>query len=377
MRKRLVEYLLLISLVSSAFAQINQDLSIIGTPFNAVIPQDTKNLMSDGLEVERTIKFYEVVYNDSIVDVRFLKSSEPQANNLKFTIIPPDLGDYSKVSALVGFIYDGKKLIKTVLWIKTEDIEGRKKFFTDYNEDRDYMNDVGIIKVKNITTSIDVPFLLMGEKDYIRIGVQKTKRKKYVFQRFRNQPVIDMGLGASSGELTYSFDQYGYLANVTTKSLGVAASYYLGPIVIGVRSTIFNSNFYATYEYINGARTTGVNKDKHPLNKMQLGASIGVRVPLTKTIEIQPVGAYGSTFYFDPKYYPNYRFNQDEYFEHDKNDFFELGLRMNFIVGNQRAIYLIGMRNLQDWQPEGLGNGSEVQSELKMTRFEVGYSIGL
>lgn len=376
MKLRLTHFLILVALLYSGIAQVNQDPSIIGTPFSAEIPEDLKNRMTDE-KIERSINFYEVVYNDSLVDVRFLKSVEPQAEGLRFSIVPPDLNKYSKISTLVGFMYESKKLIQTFVWLKVEEEDGKKKFYTDYDQDRNYKNDIGLVSIKNITTSVDVPFLLNDKKDYVRISVQKTKRKKYVMQRFKNQPVIDMGLGAGSGELTYSYDNYGYLANVTTKSIGIGANYYIGPLVIGIRSTIQNSNFYATYEYINGARTTGVNKDKHPLNKMQLGGTFAIRLPLTRTIEVQPTGTYGYTYYFENKYYPNYRFDKEEFFEHNSSNYYEIGLRINFVVGNQRAIYLLGMRNYQDWSPTGLGSGSDLQSELKMTRFEVGYSIGL
>lgn len=374
MASRLIRFLILVALYSHAISQVNQDLSIIGTPFNAMIPQDTKNKMSNKT-VNRTIKFYEVIYNDSLIDVRFLRSVEPQAENLKFTIIPPDLGNYAKVSTLVGFMYESKNLIKTFVWLKVENEDGKKRFYTDYDQDKNYRNDNGLISIRNISSSVEVPILLNDQREYIKLSVQKTKRKKHILQRFKNQPVIDMGLGAGSGDLSYSFDNFGYLANFTTKNLGVTANYYIGPAIIGLRSSFQSSYFYATYETINGMTTLNVNRDKHPLNKMQLGGSFAFRVALSRTIEIQPSGTYGYTYYFDPKYYQN-RYS-DEFFELDKSPFYELGFRINFTVGNQRAIYLLGMKNFQEWEPKGLSGGSSFQSDLQMNRFEVGYAIGL
>ncbi|WP_420316649.1 hypothetical protein [Ekhidna sp.] len=373
---RIIHYVLLVSLLFSGVAQDGQggqDQFILNSSFNAMIPNDMKNKMATE-SINRKVQFYEVIYNDSLVDIRFLKSSIPQAKKLRFTISPPDLKNYTKISTLVGFIYDSDSLIETIVWLRTEDQEGKKRFFTDYNQDGNFKNDGDPITVRNITTTKDIPVLINGEKDLLRISVQKS-RTKFILKRFKNQPVLDMGLGVGSGELTYSHDNYSYLANFTNKSIRFAATYYIGPVVVGVRSSIENSNFYATYEIVNGKITTNVNKDKHPLNKMQLGGSLGLRAILTKTIEAQPLATYGYAYYFSPKYYPR-RFSE-EYHELDKSAFYEFGARMVFTVGNQRAIYLLVMRNFQEWEPVGLGGGSPFESSHKTTRFEVGYSIGL
>ncbi len=348
------------------------------TDYNQVdilLPDRSDNTSSvSGTE---TFNFSKALIRDKQINASFLKPFLKEGIDTRIDIVPPDFSNFVETYGLIGVFDQRIDLNKPFIWIVCIDKNGRKIIYSDRNQDRNFVNDGNPQVVNRTNTKTELSIYVEDKNIPIEFRFENGFKPKVLPKKkvaFKNQFVLDLGLGAGSGYLDYTYDQLQYESNFTIKNISINANYYLGPVVLGVSSSLQSSNFYTSREIIDGIRTLNVNRDTHPKTKIQMGLSLAYRLKLSQTIELHPLGTFGYTYYTsENKYFP--RKSEDDSYDVGRSNFREFGLRFVFIVGNQRSIYVIGTRNTQDWNPVDFGN-NDFESELKMTRFEVGYSIG-
>ena len=118
----------------------------------------------------------------------------------------------------------------------------------------------------------------------------------------------------------------------------------------------------------------GRNLDEHSKIRYRVGGIVGLRLSVTKNLEIQPYGVYGTTFYGSKYYYPN-KFRTETRFEHGSSQFAEGGIRFEFSVANYKTFYIGSGYSKLWWGPTGYFESLPV-SNLKVDYHSISFALG-
>lgn len=373
---------LLIALGINSYGQDVLPTSGLSGPLNGVemMPEEFRvNLASTK---EENVDFYHLTYRTPTIDLRLLKRYTKYNVPESIIITPPDLSAFDHTVVLVG-LYGDVDNPTIIIWLGGNYNYRNITFFLDVDQDRNFTNDNPPLKVKEGSDPINIVISNeLGEQNLwlsvpkVNVVTKKTKRKIY------DQLAIGITAGAGSGSLTYDDPNpstfHNYHVNISEKHFGLSLSYYSKYFILGLNASYQNHHFYASYDPEPGEIATtsiNVNRDLHSPNKSQLGLLTAIRLPLSSFIEFQPTFKLGMANYFNPEYKKN-KFS-DEAFALGTSMFYEFGVRMEFTVGVENAFFVEIAKNYQDWEPEVFSDSETFESAMKITKFAVGYNIGL
>ena len=97
-------------------------------------------------EIQKTMKFYQVNYRTSTVDLREIKKLVDEDIPDSVVIVPPNLKYFDHVVVLVGFVEGDASSM--VIWLAGNYNYRNITFFVDQEQDRDFTNDVDPIRMK-------------------------------------------------------------------------------------------------------------------------------------------------------------------------------------------------------------------------------------
>lgn len=345
---------------------------------SSILPEDIR-VNVPGQNNATNIQFYRLVYRTPTLDLRILDKYTKYDVPESIVIIPPDLSMFDHTMVLVG-LYGNEKDPDIVIWLAGNYNRNNITIFLDYDQDRDFNNDLtNPIRMKRGDAPRPVSLRTQRGVEQFMLGVPKQKiAVKRERARINKRPVIGFQAGAGTGELTYSYqstDLHEYYVNISEKNVGATISYYGLHYIVGTSFMLQNGYYYASYSSLNGNRTTQVNQDLHPPNKLQMGLYAAYRFQIGKHIEIQPLVRYGVTNYLN-KQYKSSRY-ADSGYDLKGNNFFEYGVKLEFGVGRTSVFFIELAKNNQDWKPEGLP-GTDLDSfdsEMFISKFNVGYSF--
>jgi hypothetical protein len=327
------------------------------------------------------IEFFHLKYRTSTLDLRVLKKYTKYDVPESIVLTPPDLTRYDHTMVLIG-IYGDPNDPKIVIWLAGNYNYNDITFFIDYDQDRNFTNDEGPLKIRRGAEPVEILLTPEGEQQRLSLAIPKVKVvAKKDKERIQNRIVAGFQAGAGSGDLTYSYTSSGssneYYVNISEKSFGASVSYYGKRFIAGINGSFQNHYHYASYNLIDGLQTTNTNQDLHAPNKIQISLYGAYRLKLTEFVEIQPVFKYGIAQYLNPEY-KKFK-HTDEAYALGSSQFYEVGMRLEFTAGKKNVFFLEFANNRQKWEPDGLPGTEEVsfESKVKISKFNVGFSVPL
>lgn len=377
---------ILVCLIGTVLLSIGQEQLPTSSGYNsllsgvAMMPEEFR--VNLGATNKENIEFYHLTYRTSTLDLRLLNKYTDYTVPESIVITPPDLSSFDHTVVLVG-LYGEKENPNIIIWLGGNYNYKNITFFLDYDQDRDFTNDKPSMKVKEGSEPINVVLKPeYGEQNLWlsvpKVNVTAKKEKRRIYNKF----TLGVTAGAGSGELTYVDSNpttyHNYYVNISEKHFGTNVSYYSRYFIVGINASFQNHHFYASYDlepHQTAASSINVNRDFHSPNKLQLGLQTAVRIPLSAFIEFQPTFKFGYASYFNPEYKKN-KFS-DEAYALSSSKFYELGARVEFTVGIENAFFVEFAKNKQDWAPEVLSDTDTFESNMKITKFVVGYNMSL
>ena len=364
-----------------------------GAALNPMMPDDFRVQLD--LEESIAVQFYQMTYSGSRLDLRRIKALHKDIPAYVDIVPPNNLDFYKDITVLVGVPEKGLVNDNTVvIWLAANFSTNSITLFSDDDQDRNFLNDPGLHEFQAGPSPRKILLKSKPEGGRDRVYyLSLPKRKKPSFDRNKrqrkiiNKLSIGMSLSTGSGGLEYSYENLDtgspawYNVDFTERIFRLDLSYNLSFISAGVDFSYQGVNYYASYltELLanpgNGPdRVTTANQDLHGATKTQYGLSVVGRIPISRSTEIQPVVRYGMVSFKNQEYFPN-RYQQES-INLPAVAYLETGIRVEFVAGMFSAIYVEATKFSQDWKPEGLLDGinnRDFSSELKSTRFGVGY----
>lgn len=368
-------------------------------------------LKRKGKSTIEDIAFFDYTYKGESIDLRHFKSINPQLIAPDFITIKVPYSIASKdITVLIGLI-NGVKANEdaVVIWLAENYTTEKITFFVDKNLDRTFDESTEVIYL----TSNSKPYEVILQPENINIPTQQMWLKVPRRKKTRNfgvnekYKVIDrfsaeVELGVGVGKLRYWYNNLDlgfptwYSVNFTKKNIGTSLSYNTKLLRLSLNANYQNAYSYTSYlnvrfdnpeVVINPNGTTRVkenvlvetNFDRHETHRFQYGASLGLRVHVSRVLEIQPFLGIGQTRY-SSGIYDGDRYNDDKKFKLSSSNFIKAGLRFEIVAKGNNAIYLDFSFQDNQWEPEGLLDDIEYDNlDVKNQDWGMsfGYKIGL
>lgn len=375
----------LLTFVWLSFAQQFQSSGFNGSTAGAAVMSEEFRVNAPSEKNQETVEFFHVKYKTSTLDLRLINQYTKYTIPESVVVIPPDLSRFDHTTVLIG-LYGDPDNPKMVIWLAGDYNYNTATFFLDYDQDRDFTNDKGSMRLKAGEDPVSITLTPeWGDQNFwlsvpeAKVVTHKEKKRIY------NKIAIGVHTGAGSGNLQYSdinpSTYSDYYVNISEKHVGLNISYYSRYFIAGINASFQNDHFYASYDPDPNSATSrsptsiNPNRDLHKPNKVQLGLKSAIRIPLSATIEFQPTANFGIVNYMKPEYKKNKA--TDEVFILNPSNFIEIGARVEFTVGIENAFFVEFSKNFQDWKPEVMSDSDTFKSRMRITKFAVGYKVSL
>ncbi len=361
-------------------------------------------------ELEYKETFY--VYKASVSPVIQLKQFKQYYPELALPdtlrIELPDLSHAKDTTLLLGVLQEEVTApAHLVLLLATDYTTNEVTFYVDSNMDGNYNNDEAPILVQAGKTPLDINLYPMDEKPLqFSLGIPKRtsigeknqellkelRRKSKM--KIRNKLTLGVHAGVGVGRLTYEYDNLDiayptwYTVRFTERALGLNLDYEATKFRVGVNATLNNHFYYTSYLNVQFAEPRGLktgilterNIDTHALNRLQVGGSVAYKIPLTAYLEVQPIFSAGQLFYLSDNYFSDNRPNKEIAYALSPDFFYEVGVRIDVTVGQEKALFLDLVNNTLKWRPnnflEGI-NFSSLAISHRTWKINLGYKISL
>ena len=363
---------------------------------------------SKQLQYDETFYIYKAAVS-SRIDLKKYKQYQREATIPDSVhIILPEMPNAMDTTLLIGFIRakatDPGRL---VLLLATDYTTNEVTFYIDTNLDGNYNNDERPIMILAGTPPVKIELLPL-EKDplYLYLGVpkqlsQEEKRaaiikdlKRGTKKKIYNKLSLGFYGGVGIGQLTYDYDNVDsayptwYEVRFSEKNIGVNLNYETAFFRFGLNAAFMNHFYYTSYLNIRFAEPRGIrtgvlterNIDSHSLNRVQIDATAAFKIRLSDYSDVQPFVSFGQLFYLSDSYFSDNRPNKEVSYALSPNYYYELGIRLDFTVGNEKTLFFDLVSNQLQWRPDNFLEGINL-TNLGIThrtwKINVGYKIGL
>lgn len=376
MRQLISRYIVLFSFVSFPIFVFGQ-ANTAGTP---ILPEELR-VRLPGEKSSEDIDFFQLGYYGSTINLKPLIPLTDYVIPESVRITPPDLSDFEHVMVLVG-IYGSLKNPEIIIWLTGDYLTNNITFFLDYDQDRNFNNDGSPVKMSRGDKPVQVLMNSRSGEHSMTLSVpRKRVGKGKERSKIMNQLTVSVQAGTGTGGLIYKTGGIGspiqsYDVDLSEKYLGTSLTFDTKYVFAGL-SFAYQNHFYYTSYLISPGRRTVVNNDKHPSNRIQYGLMVGLRIPVSTYIEIQPLVRLGMTSYTDPNYVKSI-YDDDQVFHIPSIKFLEFGVRTQFTTGLDDGFFLEFARNSHQWMPEFPEvDDDNYTSLLKMWKIGVGYQFAI
>lgn len=332
---------------------------------------------------QKAVEFFFLKYKTSTLDLSSINNYTKYTVPESVDIIPPDLSMYDHTTVLIGF-YGDPESPKIIIWLAGNYNYNNVSLYADYDQDRNFTNDKKVLQITRGSDPLELALTLENGNHNFWFGLPKiTVKVNKPKRRIENRFAVTFQIGAGSGNLKYSSDGLqgnsadSYYVNISEKNLGTSLSYYMKNFIVGTSLSYQNHNHYASYYFIGGRRTGGINQDLHATDKFHIGLYGAYRFRITDFIELQPLLRYGVTQYPNREYKPMR--SRDEIYLLGASRFLEYGIRLEFKAGIKNVFFIEIAKNRQNWKPQGLPASKlgSFKSRVKIAKFGVGFSVPL
>lgn len=353
-------------------------------------------------DILRDMKFYQLRYKTPTIDLRKLQPLVKQTLPDSVVVVPPDLSSFDHVVVLVGL--EGNDPNSMIVWLAGNYNYRNITFFLDYDQDRNFTNDKGPIKIKAGSDPVEVILTEnnVDKKLFLTVPEVDVKRIEKYKVRIANKFALALSFGVGTGETSYRYDDLvigyptSYFVKITEKSLKASLSYDTKRFSFGV-TTAFQNHFYFTshLDVVRGEpffrrlvnfltilddnTDHHVNLDQHSNNRLQYSVFGSVKFKVSRAIDIHTTFRTGFTSYFNPEY-NRFKFRPNHVYPLRTSPFYELNMRVEFTTGIERAFYVEVARNDNRWEPEGFLDDTphdNFESNSVIVKLNVGYRFGL
>lgn len=392
--------LLLLAQISLAQEPSFSGFGGVGGALNPIMPDQFRTSLES--EEITEVQFYNFSYKGNKLDLRSLNAR--YGNIPQFVdIVPPEaLNAYSDVIVMVGIPEKGQINGESIIIFLAANFDTNDiTLFADKDQDRNFINDSSPKKLKTGKKSNAIVLDSWSDnepKRILRLAISERKSPGFKKSRrkIQNKLATSISLAVGSGQLTYEYDDQdiGYPAwyeiDFTERILRISATYDLRHISAGIDFSYQGLNYYTSYltkrlgepywntnsEVPTLIENTAIetNRDLHTSSKTQFGLVLAGRITISKTAEIQPMFRYGIVRYKGQEYTPD-RY-EDVRLKLDNTEYFEPGLRIEFITGMFSTCYLEVSQLYHDWEPTGLldeVSSANYDSRFRSLRFGVGF----
>ncbi|MEP5613832.1 MAG: hypothetical protein ABJP45_16380 [Cyclobacteriaceae bacterium] len=353
-------------------------------------------------EIQKSMKFYQVNFRTPTIDLRQLKQLVNADIPDSIVVVPPNISNFDHVVVLIGLVEEDASTM--VVWLAGNYNYRNITFFIDKDQDRDFTNDVGPIRMKAGNPEREITLRQDGvdRKMWLSVPEIEVKRIEKYKVRIANRFAIAFNMGVGTGEINYRYDDLtigyptNYFVKITEKNLTTTLTYDFKNFNLGVTAS-FQNHFYFTshldvkrgepyYRVITGIRPIlednidhHVNLDLHSNNRIQYSLFGTYKVKVGRAVDVQAFVRVGRTSYFIPEYNRFVR-AEDQTFPLRTSPFYEIGLRSEFTVGISKAFFVEIARNENKWVPEGFLDDTphdNFESESIIIKLNVGYRFAL
>lgn len=381
-----------------------------------LVPQQYEESLKEHRALD-DLEFLAYPFVSDSIDTRDFKRRYPSIKAPDFIKVKlPDLRKFEEVTVLMGLIEGSKRNpSQLIIWLAGDHHTNKVTFFIDETLDRNFRNDSRPIVIHGGKAPKKVTIYPYGKNGlphtlFLAVPKKAPLAQKKINQarsktnsKINNRFALSIHAGAGSGKLTYDFDnlvtgfQTWYQVKFTEKNVSMTLSYSLKYLRVGILADFQNSFYYTSYLNIRtdfprvdvnpttGQRIvyenvdTRINRDNHSNNRIQWGAFAALRLHITRTIEIQPTFTIGKTNYQPDHYTPRVEM-PEQTFDLNSPKFMEGGLRAEFAMRNNNAVYIGFAVNKIWWQPNDYFETSFEQENLstRLVTYKgfVGYQYG-
>lgn len=390
-------------------------LSLWSQETTMFIPQQYEGVLG-GVERLEDIQFYAYPYEFNVVDVRDMKLKYPELEVPDTVeIIIPEFPNFSDITLLMAILREAGSESKLLIWIAGDYERDRVTLYVDETLDRDFTNDGRPKTIRGGKDPISIKVYPYGKKNRsreLKIGVpERNNPIDNAVRELGNFSLLDMTnrfsvgvhAGFGGGKLNYSLDNFDtgfpiwYNVSLAEVQFGLSLNYHFKRLRLGLKGTYQNIKQYTSYYNVRIGEpqvlinpltnektyrenvATENNLDIHSRTRYQLGMIAGLRINLSRYVELQPTITMGYLFYNSGAYISNKFVEPQQIYTHKKDRFVEGGLRFEFITGRLKSLSLGINYNLVNWDPEGFSesfNGDNFQKEYATIGATVGYNIG-
>jgi len=349
------------------------------------IPNQYDDKVQTG-EKSTQLDFYQFRFTGNTIDLKKYKK-ETGLKNIpdEIKIIPPDLHGFGDTTILITYMKEGPSDEgELIIWLTGNYLSNQVTFFVDKNMDGNYRNDgKPLVKKSKAKPEAVVMTPTDARKKTRVLSISVPERKlpaEYMppkrYSKIKNKIAIgaNAGIGVANLDFIYLDTELlyptWYNVPITERNVGLSLTYNSRMYFLGIRGTFQSMNYWTAYfnkrlgedreeRNPNTGRVIVIenvdvkrNPDQHSNTRYQVGLLGGLRFALTKNLEIQPFGSYGTTFYGSEYYYPN-KFDTSIKYRHESSRFVEGGIRFEFSISNYKTFYLGSSYTKLWWQPDG------------------------
>lgn len=368
----------------------------------APIMPDQFRVNLPGKKLENEVAFYQLTYKGANIDLRGLRALTAHKLPATVNITPPNLSRFDHTVVLIGITgkVDDPELY---IWLAGNYNYRNVTLFLDYNQDRDFTNDNRPVKMKAGGGAREITMRVDGEPRTLNLKVPKVEVKRIEKYKVKiaNRFGVSFSGGVGSGRISYEYKDLDtgyptwYFVKITEKNLSGAFTYDLRNATFGV-SASFQSHYYFTShlnvrkgdpftitiqnrQVIKDNIERNKNTDIHSPNRFQYGFFAAYKIPISRSIDLQPIARWGRTSYTKPEY-NRLRNSRGQLYRLDNGSFYELGIRSEFTIGIERAVYIEVARNKNEWRPIGFLDDTphtNFNSESVFWKVNIGYRFTL
>jgi hypothetical protein len=370
--------------------------------------------MSDkraGKELKEDVVFYSYPFVSADIDLRDFKQKHPglKAPDI-IEIKEPPITNSDNLILLIGLIGGVEANEEAiVIWIAEDFNKNDVTFYLDKDLDRDFSTNTEIKILRHSDAAYPVtikPSRGNIPEQQLSLKVPRKRGEPIVNihkqSKIYKQLAIGINVGAGIGSLKYDYLNLEkgfpswYTINFSVKGLGTSVSYSTRNLNFEINANYQNIYSYTSYLNIrfdnpeiridaNGNRTkienvqVERNFDRHSTHRLQYSANVGLRIHLSKTIEIQPFIGVGQTIHNNRQYIAD-RYDNSNAFTLNPMLFLQGGLRFEFLSKTDRTFFFDFYYQDNEWRPEGFFESiphDNLKVDHRLWLFNIGYRIGL
>lgn len=390
-RKVLLSLLVILNL-SASWAQV----PVMPDDFRVILPNQNRG-------TDAALLWFELDYKYPMLNLKGINEMTEHQLPDSLIIVPPELNQYSKMTVLVG-VTGEKDQPTIIIWLAANYHTNRFTLYTDQDQDRNFKNDRKPLKIRR-----------GGEVVKIRVNTKEGDQSldllppPRVNEAYQIRPIndgfsISFTTGVGVGELDYQFTDLGfnqpttYAVRFVEKGIKAGLTYQWRQLQIGGSVSLQNHFFYTSTLAIKKGdpirlevpdpnlpgRTTFItvenvekltNKDTHSKNRIQTTLNASYSFQFGNNFALQPVIGVGLISYMDPTYT---RLANEENENYDLKPYlsYEFGVRTEFTVGLQKAVYLEFLYATENWKPDRFLSAvphENLDINFAIWRFNLGY----